>query len=602
MSQTQLDRLEAETFINVDVFFQAIRRMFDGSPRTILSELLQNAQRAGATEVHVTTTTDTVVYHDNGGGLTDGPEGVIELLRLGESRYNDPRVALEQKPMGMGFYALLANDQVTAVTVQSNAIEFSLDPAQWWASTAHRQDWLRRYKDTARNATVSYTPGFTLRIACTPAFATAVAELLPELISDAGVRDYPYSPPYPAEGAHLAITCNGRPVATAVRRRYALPEAPITFTYQGNPVRVALDPHWPGTRADACWINWYGQAVFMSAPAGLRVYYDVWQGTPLTPKAPTRDGIVEDAARAAFWQAVADHLFGLATGPTPPALDLLITLFHLDKARAETLPWVVLRTLTPWDGQDLDYEAYTFTNGYYIADLTDHEVAARSSLAERRVLAKEQLMVLSSQPDGTVETFEAELGLPSLLAGIQAQDGQPTSVLCYGDAPTAMLWWRCQADPRGYFVTAPGQWGLSPDGATLPRHWHDLPADHAYVVCSETQIDYFDTDDYRVWRGPRTEVAALSYLAYLCQHADEDSDNPQEDNDNFASGVESFHRDHFARNAISRNWSRDEIGRALRRVLGDEFGHLGPIATLAPGGRTLTVTFASGRQVELVME
>jgi hypothetical protein len=106
LGDDRLRELQAAQLIEPQRVFDLIRRSFSGDPRHILGELLQNAQRAGATAVRVDFTSTEgerreyarMTYGDNGAGLGDGPFGLLALLCVGASRYDDAAVAQNQSP------------------------------------------------------------------------------------------------------------------------------------------------------------------------------------------------------------------------------------------------------------------------------------------------------------------------------------------------------------------------------------------------------------------------------------------------------------------------------------------------------------------------
>ncbi len=92
------------------LFSNIIKRLFTGSVREIVEELLQNAQRAGATRVDVTfPDEDSCLMSDNGHGLANGIEDLRAMLVLAESSYQDRAVFENQSPMGIGLYSLIAH-------------------------------------------------------------------------------------------------------------------------------------------------------------------------------------------------------------------------------------------------------------------------------------------------------------------------------------------------------------------------------------------------------------------------------------------------------------------------------------------------------------
>ncbi|MFC1766513.1 hypothetical protein ACFL6U_31095 [Planctomycetota bacterium] len=77
-------------------------RLFTGSLAGRIIEILQNARRAGATEVHITNQEGMVTVQDNGHGIQD----FAQLLDLGSSGWDD---SLEQAedPAGVGIFCLV---------------------------------------------------------------------------------------------------------------------------------------------------------------------------------------------------------------------------------------------------------------------------------------------------------------------------------------------------------------------------------------------------------------------------------------------------------------------------------------------------------------
>jgi hypothetical protein len=88
-------------------FFGIVDRLFDNSPNTVFSEILQNSRRAGATLVKIETNILPdgsglhVVIHDNGAGVSD----MADLLRIRSSGWGEETMTRED-PAGMGFFSL----------------------------------------------------------------------------------------------------------------------------------------------------------------------------------------------------------------------------------------------------------------------------------------------------------------------------------------------------------------------------------------------------------------------------------------------------------------------------------------------------------------
>lgn len=100
-------------------------RIFDASPLTVFNELIQNARRAGATEVWVELEKIEGIVHttlyDNGRGVTSPRP----LLRLAGSQWDDDTKRTED-PAGMGFFCLSAFE---CVRVKSQAWKGVFTPA-----------------------------------------------------------------------------------------------------------------------------------------------------------------------------------------------------------------------------------------------------------------------------------------------------------------------------------------------------------------------------------------------------------------------------------------------------------------------------------------
>ena len=106
---------------------QKTDRLFRNDDYSVLSELIQNARRAGATRVDFTIEkteseegSSTITIQDNGGGITD----FQNLLTLGESGWTEDTQTRED-PAGMGFFSLCRS----AVEVHSGNQHVRLTPA-----------------------------------------------------------------------------------------------------------------------------------------------------------------------------------------------------------------------------------------------------------------------------------------------------------------------------------------------------------------------------------------------------------------------------------------------------------------------------------------
>lgn len=97
-------------------------RLFTGTLSGRIAEILQNARRAGATEVHITNEEGFVVVHDNGRGVDD----FQRLLDLGSSGW-DPSLEESEDPAGVGLFCLAPRDAL----IRSNGKRVTIAGDGW---------------------------------------------------------------------------------------------------------------------------------------------------------------------------------------------------------------------------------------------------------------------------------------------------------------------------------------------------------------------------------------------------------------------------------------------------------------------------------------
>lgn len=145
----------------------SLRRLFSNDWNEIIGELLQNAQRAGATEIAFTMTEAGFRVADNGHGLQGGIAGIATLLSLGDSAFENPAVA-DQEPMGLGIHALLAAEGVEAVCFSSGLYATTIDTARWWTDMDYVARWQEQVQELAQPV-----PGMQIDVTCSHKVATA---------------------------------------------------------------------------------------------------------------------------------------------------------------------------------------------------------------------------------------------------------------------------------------------------------------------------------------------------------------------------------------------------------------------------------------------
>jgi hypothetical protein len=103
-------------------------RLFTGTLEGRIIELLQNARRAGATQVEITNSNGLVTVQDNGQGIDD----FAKLLDLGGSGWDEDFEASED-PAGVGLFCLAPR----AVTIRSHGQIVSI-ASDGWTGTPSR--------------------------------------------------------------------------------------------------------------------------------------------------------------------------------------------------------------------------------------------------------------------------------------------------------------------------------------------------------------------------------------------------------------------------------------------------------------------------------
>ena len=97
-------------------------RLFTGTAEGRIIEILQNARRAGATEVRIANKDGYVIVEDNGSGIAD----FQKLLDLGGSGW-DEKMEASEDPAGVGLFSLAPRE----VTIQSGNQRIAIDKDGW---------------------------------------------------------------------------------------------------------------------------------------------------------------------------------------------------------------------------------------------------------------------------------------------------------------------------------------------------------------------------------------------------------------------------------------------------------------------------------------
>ena len=277
------------SMINEDRFFRSgVKRLFTGRPWEIFNELLQNAQRSLAAHAWISfPEPHTCVVKDDGHGLTGGLESLRTLLVFSDSGFADPQVEAHQRPLGMGFYSLIANERVTGVAIESysppdgKVLVFAIDAARWLDDGEYRTSWQERV--TWREPEDGET-GFQLTITGSDVLIeemraclldTPVQRVQSQIFGMSGRWIRNEMSPACGYGDLLEVLVDGEVLDTRLPAQISIRRPQIVDTYQGNTIRISLfePPTEYNDRGYASIaINWFGQ-VILDGHTGYREWH-----------------------------------------------------------------------------------------------------------------------------------------------------------------------------------------------------------------------------------------------------------------------------------------------------------------------------------------
>lgn len=540
-----------------------IRRLFSGSVAEILSELLQNSQRAGARTVTVTARDGNFTFEDDGHGIT-GLGGFHTLLRLADSGYDNPAVS-DQDPMGVGVNSLLASDRVTAVTVASGGTAVDIDTARWWSDPEYFETWADRVR-------VSDFParGLALSASVSGEFVREVSKWL----STAGLswHDDGRRPARGYDGI-LDVTFNGEPVDTSLPFQLTHAEVDIVGEYEGCPVSISAGGNYSA-------IVWYGQIIHFPSNkpfSGFSFVMHVQHGRPVNPMSPARTGIIEDAKLSALVSWVEDRIFEHLCNPARRdtlSPEFVRACHQLDRERAARVSPVFVAS--PYTGAADQY----FSSTDDVSATGNAEVVA---YGEGRLLVCERIEVR----DGSGEVaFASAYGLDGFLPLL----GRQAYRLDCGSAKRAdvaqVVWVPGSpvADtPHGAMFRERGHWALSGSNGVAEK-FEPVTADCVWAFDEPSAWDVDDVD----W-----VVAATDRVRFFERTARAAFDP---DTDDYAACEESYERslDSAVRRELGRSVPSRFSYEDLASVVSGEVASVAFVRDEAHGSMSLAVTLTDG--------
>jgi hypothetical protein len=376
-------------------FNSTIKRSFGGGWAEILCELLQNSQRAGATAVSITVDLENkkVILHDNGSGIAAGinewDKAMDEWRKLfcyTSTGYEDAKVE-QQKAMGVGLLALVACDQVREVFVYSHGRKVTINTDRFWNEPGYWESWTELVSPN-----VQQTDGFLIGFEVKDVKSLFEDRYTTEKTLLQVLTNHSLDNPIIGFPQYLSITLNGEPLNLPTPYELMVAGSEncwLKTEYQGNEVYFRA-----GTGSSV--INWYGQIIQIDYKLNPDVLFliNVNEGTPFTPKAPTRQGVIPDAKLAGFKEFLYESAFGKleemeagldaayedycrsgdnASGnkfrPAYLTPEFLRMLWNKDKNRTQKLSWVEAGTVKDEWADSSDILVWSSTAVFYYREI-----------------------------------------------------------------------------------------------------------------------------------------------------------------------------------------------------------------------------------------
>lgn len=509
-----------------------IKRAFTGDIGEILSELLQNSQRAGARNVQITTDDSGFIYQDDGRGLRD--EADFEaIVKLGESGW-DQQIEEEQQPMGLGLHSLLAHEVVESVCFTSNLLSLKLDAKRWWTDEQYAVNWQDNLKVISFPAS-----GLNIGVTCSKGLTEDLVRVL------TGNPQFTRSP---AQGYYdlLNITLNDAVVQTNIPHP-ALPQIPLIETeYQNNRLVIGLHDKSCYSTTTGLWINWFGQMIEVLQHSHFNAYLEVRHGRPINPMAPSRRGVIKDQALQGLLNFIRDALAEYFTqSPASEINALALQGFYRDYPKqARNLPVFVAARRKPYEsGNDVGEATRSFTPEVFTYE-------------HPQLLLAEDVQVV--QEDGKV--FSDTNGLHTFLELI----GTAYEVLAADQSRLSIqhLWWKPGApipllEGCSLIFHEAGQWGFGTEKEP-PVKWRDV-GNHVVFTFNDPSNWDVDSVDFTVG-GADPQVFYQSDAWAAFDPTNDDGRSYEEMSESYEQSCEREIRKIIG-NAVPQDFSWDDLIR-----------------------------------------
>ena len=271
----------------------------------IVGELLQNSQRAGASEIHfhLDGEANAITIRDDGPGVAPDRTSWSRILRMADSFYANEKVEANQKPMGVGLLSLFALDGVKSVSISSRGKCATIETNLLWESEDYWATWTDLIADTP-----DAISGFELVIKYVEPETTfsynRIAHKFEYALTQSGDGNA-FAPPRGYDG-FLKIFLDGKAVDAMIPIECVSEGDDLLYDgfYENNRLRIgqSANPY----RAYA-FVVWYGQIIKLNSE--IPFLLEVRGGSPITPLAPTRTSLIDDRKLENLRRFVEDAVF-----------------------------------------------------------------------------------------------------------------------------------------------------------------------------------------------------------------------------------------------------------------------------------------------------
>ena len=502
---------------------RVVKRLFTGSVKEVLGELLQNSQRAGAKNVHITTAENRLTISDDGTGLVGagGAAKFSSLMRIAESSYERESVQ-DQDPMGVGLFSLFALEGISEVVVSSNGFSLAIDTNRLWNEDGYWQAWESRIEPAESDAPTDLTLSIT-----------ATAERIKTITDNLTAKTYAYTAHHDLEYKSavsgytgvLDVFLDGERLETSCEFAKKMDEVFIETTYQGNTLIIGADSY-PHRNV----VNWYGQLI-NAGSTHLRFYLEVRNGRPVNPMSPSRRGIIDDTEFKTFVGFLRDRLrdYILSTPQENLSTLAVSTIYNVDKNWADKKCPYFTAHLWKHDPMDGNFENWAGAS-------TERAVL---SYADSPLLMDESVSLAERVESGEMSFVEGICyGAQSFVPVIEKVLGQSVYELVSGNKERLIvqqLWWKPGKDLEDFFVEA-GEFTLCDKKLEIAPEtgWHAVGDDivFAFENCENWDINSVDNLIVGVRDDIKSKIVFLdsdAWCIWSYENEDNDSDTMETD-------------------------------------------------------------------------